>query len=147
MQYVIVSFVEPDFPPVFTGDTWPLHITLLQPFSTDLGQQELVTLLQRVCAGHLPVKTVATDRAMFGKEKERAVTRVMCTPALQQLHTNIVNAFSEHAQILGHQYPEYSPHITDTGSHRFEVGMPIILTSVSLVARNGPERNVVHTVQ
>lgn len=144
-KYVIVSFVEPEFPQTFSHADWPLHVTVLRPFSTNLSDDELVEKLQDVCARHSPITTEAKSKELFGPENDVSVTELVNTSELQTLHEEISRIFGSDIEFTAPPYPNYRPHVTDNNGKSIQVGDTVSLTTISLVALGQDDRTVLVT--
>ena len=142
--YLIVSFLKRNHPSVFQKSDWPLHVTIVRPFSSSKAPEEIIKSLTTLCAKTSQLKTIGKSREMFGPENDIHVTELEKTPELQALHEKAIKAI-EPIEFTSFEYPNFRPHITDQGNGSFVVDQEVILTSLSLVKISGHEREVLHT--
>jgi 2'-5' RNA ligase len=145
-KYVIVSMLEPEFPQEFQSSDWPLHVTLLRPFETEVGAVKLIELLKKISDTHQELSTTGKSKEMFGEKEDVAVTELICTPELQKLHDDIKTAFIDDITFIAHQYPTFRPHMTEQNGKSINVGEVIALKNLSLIAINAQLRTVLSAI-
>jgi 2'-5' RNA ligase len=135
-KYVIVHFIEPTkVPQEFTAKEWPLHITLLSNF-----QITPLSLLEKELAIYAhntkPFDVITDGEALFGPNKNIAVSLIRPDEALINMHTQLLSIATE----LGAVYDEvafmsegYRPHATIQASSRLLDGQKVTLNDFTLV--------------
>ncbi len=152
-SYLFVYLIEekPDgF--AFRSRDWPLHLTLLPPFSIDMPADDLWSLTVRELNGLPAITTHITCEAIFGRGKK---VQILDKPAeLQSLHITLRNLVDSRGAL--HKSPHhldaaYKPHITNQQGRTVALDRKIILDSVSLVEvfspGNIPNRKIYKTLQ
>lgn len=145
-RYVIVSFVEDEYPKTFIQSEWPLHVTLVSPFSSTAPTQRLIDILKEVCLLHEKVVTEGKSRELFGPDATISVTELVNTPALQALRDDLREAYRDLIEFTGPQYPSYRPHVTDS-ERSVVVGEKISVRALSLVQIDREERQEVYSIE
>jgi 2'-5' RNA ligase len=143
--------------PLVEGDSflvahWPLHITVVPPFSTSANTELLATVITHVTARHPPITVVAGDERLFGRNHTIPVTLVNDHPGLTELHRDLVAAVRPLAADPDERLftaTEFSPHVTVKNGRRVIAGDVLTLAQVALVdmaARADPSgRSVLST--
>ncbi|WP_434318857.1 2'-5' RNA ligase family protein [Leifsonia sp. P73] len=128
-------------PAEFAAGDWPLHITVVPPFQTELEADAVAALLPH--GPRIPV--VAGARASFGHRHAVPVTLVRPSPALLALHTACVDALEAAGAVIAdqrHVRGGYRPHASDQRSAALAPGDHAALTELALVARTPGSRRV-----
>lgn len=124
----------------FTVAQWPLHLTLVEPFETDVEVDALNAALAPVAAGARPIPAEVGEDAMFGPRKNILVSLVRTDgDALPALRAAAMAALRERAVDLGHTRTDYRPHVTAKQHGRVHEGDRLVLDSVALVRLRPPE--------
>lgn len=145
-KYVIVSFLQRDFPLKFLKLDWPLHITIVRPFSSSKSGEEFIRTLTAICSQIKPIYVFGKSREMFGPNNDLPVTELEDTPELQSLHDQIMNVSGVWMEFRTPQYETYRPHVTDQVNGRISAGEEVIINSISLVELGSDERQVLSTI-
>ncbi len=119
---------------MFGAGAWPLHVTIVPPFSTELGAEAVAALLPRVPA----IRVVGGTRARFGRRRDVPVTLLRDSPALRALHLAAVDALEAAGATIGdrhHIRAAYRPHATDQPAGSFAPGARATLRELALVER------------
>jgi hypothetical protein len=144
-HYLIVSFLQQDFPLEFLQSDWPLHVTIVRPFFSNHSEEEFVHVLSTICAQTKPLPTAGKSRELFGPNRDIPVTELENTPALQLLHEEIMSVCGAWMEFKTPQYHTYRPHATDQTAGSVSVGEAVVIRSISLIESRGDKRRVVHT--
>ena len=128
----------------------PLHLTLLHWFKTEDTPDKLVTDLGKTAQNFEPIKTYATEEAVFGSDDNIPVMRLERTPGLLQLHLALIGL----AKSCGAEFDErwvgeanWNPHVTHKSDKRLEVGDKVVIDEIDLIKRDpGGIRQIVTTV-
>lgn len=113
-QLVIVSFF--DKPPVnsFSSSEWPLHMTVVPPFTFRGRSQELEAALNTLAARLDPLTITTAGRELFGPNKDIPV-------ALIERNASLLEVYKELTEVLDKLGIEYK-HPTISGSnYRFHI--------------------------
>jgi hypothetical protein len=119
---------------VFPAGDWPLHVTIVPPFETELGVDAVAALLPSAA----PIPVVGAARERFGAHRTVPVTVLRASTPLLALHTAAVDALEAagaHLRDPHHLRDGYRPHATDQRTGRLHPGEHALLTELSLVAR------------
>ncbi|MGN7798066.1 2'-5' RNA ligase family protein [Leifsonia sp. 22587] len=122
------------FPDRFPAADWPLHVTIVPPFETELSAEGVAALLPSVP----PIPVTGGARERFGAHRTVPVTVLRASPALHALHTASVDALEAADVVLRDQHhlrDGYRPHVTDQRSGRLHPGEHALLTALCVVAR------------
>ncbi|WP_448003753.1 2'-5' RNA ligase family protein [Agromyces bauzanensis] len=140
-RFVLVLPLEPlVVNDTFTVAQWPLHLTLVEPFETDVEVDALNAALTSVAAGAKPIPADVVEDAMFGPRKNILVSLVRDDgDALPALRAVAMAALRERAVDLGHSRTDYRPHITAKQHGRVREGDRLVLDSLALVRLRPPE--------
>jgi hypothetical protein len=145
-QYVIVSFLQKEFPQKFLQPGWPLHITIVRPFFSNKSGEEFIQALITICSQIKPMHTLGKSREMFGPNSNVPVTELENIPALQSLHDQIMSELRAWMEFRTPQYKTYRPHATDQATGGISVGEEVEIDSISLVELGSEERQVLSTI-
>jgi 2'-5' RNA ligase len=143
--------------PLTTGDSflvpdWPLHLTVVPPFSTSASTETLATVIENVAARHPPLAVIAGEERLFGRNHTIPVNLVNDHPGLTELHRDLVAAVRPFAADPDERLftaTKFSPHVTVKNGRRVTAGNVLTLAQVALVdmaARADPSgRSVLST--
>ncbi|MDQ0895329.1 2'-5' RNA ligase family protein [Agromyces ramosus] len=120
----------------FTVADWPLHVTLVEPFQTDLPAAAVADVVGRVSGDAQPVRASGGEEAMFGRRRDVPVTLVRERGALGLLRERALAALGEAGVDLGRVRPDFRPHVTRKHNRQLRPGEPIVLETVALVDMN-----------
>lgn len=141
-RYVIVSFLGVEEPPQsFLKTLWPLHVTIIPPFSTSATPDELNQSMQNICRTYGPIHLKEGRREQFGLQKDIPVTKLDDTDILEKLHRELKEEYGEKIVFPETQYP-FTPHVTDSRGTQLSVEQEKQITSISLVEIDGEKRNI-----
>jgi 2'-5' RNA ligase len=140
-RFVVVLTLEPlVVNDEFTVAQWPLHVTLVEPFETDVEVETLNAALAPVAAGARPIAVDVGKDAMFGPRRDILVSLVLdAGQALAGLRTDAAAALRERAVDLGHIREDYRPHVTAKQHGRVRQGDRLRLDTLTLVRLRPPE--------
>ncbi len=120
----------------FAVREWPLHITVVPPFSTIAAVDDLARVIAETTAG-LPRFEVRAGRpAMFGRRHDVPVALVEDDVRLTGLHDALVAAlhpFAAPSSERSFQPGPYRPHVTVKGERHAAEGDVLTLGQVALV--------------
>lgn len=131
--YVIVSFLEEDFPRTFLSEKCPLHVTIVRHFSSSENVATLLNILNDFCFGQKELITYGKSREMFGADKNVSVTELENTEELAKLHKDLHEKIKDVTELVGLQYDSYRPHVSDHGETCISIGEKVPVSSLSLV--------------
>ncbi|MEV1129955.1 2'-5' RNA ligase family protein [Agromyces sp. NPDC049794] len=124
----------------FTVAQWPLHVTLVEPFETEVDVDALQAAIAPVAADAAPITADVGADAMFGPRRNILVSLIDDDgAALLALRAAAMAALRERAIDLGHTRTDYRPHVTAKQHGRVHEGDRLVLDSVALVRLRPPE--------
>jgi len=141
-RYVVVLPLEPlAVGEVFTVAQWPLHVTLVEPFETDLDADALVAALAGVAreAAPRPISVAVGDDAMFGPRRDIPVSLVRDGGEIAALRAATIARLRELGVDLVRLRPDFRPHVTAKRHGRVHRGERLDLGTVALVRLRPPE--------
>lgn len=144
-KYMIVSFLEENPDATFPKQHWPLHVTILRPFTTSMTEDECKQKMATLCKDSTPIHTRGVSKELFGENKDILVTTLEITPSLQAIRDKFFSTFEPRTQLVGTLFGAYRPHVTDQLSGSLSVGDGIILHSASLVEMEEDHRKILAT--
>jgi len=127
--------------PLSEGDSfpvkdWPLHVTVLPPFLTDVDPAVIAAAIAAIASVHPTVTAVVGPKEMFGRRQDVPVRLVIPTESLSRLHAALIDAVRPHGAspdepaFTGN---EFRPHITIKNHAAIEEGTAFTLRQVALV--------------
>ena len=122
------------FPERFPAADWPLHVTIVPPFETELSAESVADLLPQVP----PIPVAGAARERFGAHRTVPVTVLHDSAVLADLHRVTVDALESAGAAIRdqrHLRDGFRPHVTDQRTGRLHPGEHALLTEVSVVAR------------
>jgi 2'-5' RNA ligase len=125
----------------FTVADWPLHVTLVEPFQSDLAGEAVARILdgvEGIGSGGSPIRAAAGDEAMFGRRRDVPVTLVHDGGGLAALRASTVHALAA-AGIEVRARLEFRPHVTRKHHGGLRPGDPAVLDTVALIDMRPPE--------
>jgi hypothetical protein len=146
-KYVIVSILTPQPPASFIQSEWPLHVTLLRPFSTELPPEIVVSKFTVACKDQKIIATKGKSKELFGPDNDVPVTELELTTELQLLHTALKTDFEGEIEFTSAQYPDFRAHVTKNLGRQIGVGELVELKTVSLVKLEAPYRTIIETLE
>ena len=138
MDLVIVCFIDNPPSSIFQSSQWPMHMTLIPPFSYDGSINELNELLSNFSKEFIQFSVTASERALFGPNKDIPVTIIKQNEVLQGCYIKLLNLIEKLG--IKYKYPSisgqnYHFHITDKRGIKVPTNSDILLTGFSLVDR------------
>ncbi|MFD1826942.1 MULTISPECIES: 2'-5' RNA ligase family protein [Mumia] len=132
----MVTFVESEpAPEEFGRDAWPLHVTWVPPF--DAAEDDVVGALSGVLAGRPPIDTRAVADTWFGRRREVRVAELARVDEIDALHRAMLAALDDvgvDVRAMRHVGDRFRPHVSEQRGRGVEIGAPVRLEDVSLVA-------------
>jgi 2'-5' RNA ligase len=124
----------------FTVADWPLHVTLVEPFPSDLPADELVRRLGRVDGIGVgeAIRAEAGEEAMFGRRHDVPVTLVHDHGELEALRVRALEALGT-AGIEPRARLDFRPHVTRKHHGQLRPGDRVVLDTVALIDMRPPE--------
>jgi 2'-5' RNA ligase len=123
----------------FTVADWPLHVTLVEPFSTERSAADVTDALARVAAGTTVIHAAADGDAMFGRRRDVPVTLVRDGGELAALREQALMALGTIGVDLGRPRLEFRPHVTHKRHGRLRLGDRVELERLALIDMRPPE--------
>jgi hypothetical protein len=127
----------------FRTDAWPLHLTVVPPFTTRLPLQRATDVIESACLGIPPSSARAGRRALFGRHRDVPVVTLDPEPALHALHVALLDALEPFIAQGGdprHVRDGYRPHVTAQRGREIAPGASVLVDRVALVDRRPDER-------
>jgi 2'-5' RNA ligase len=116
----------------FTVAEWPLHVTLLEPFSTD-HPEVVAAVLREVGRGSRPIHSAAGEPALFGRRHDVPVTLIRDGGELSALRATTIAALDRAGVAAGRLRTEFRPHVTVKRRGGVEPGDRVTLRQLALV--------------
>jgi hypothetical protein len=136
-RYVTVLPLEPlAVGDGFSVSSWPLHVTIVPTFETELSPQAVGAAIDFATVGQAPITAVVGEDAMFGSFATVRVALVTPSPPLDTLHrvslagVAALGAVFDDPQFIG---DGYRPHVTATRRRRSNPGDILRLSQIALV--------------
>ncbi|HEY8108565.1 MAG TPA: 2'-5' RNA ligase family protein [Patescibacteria group bacterium] len=135
-KYLVVHFLDSlSEGERFESSAWPLHLTLIPPFSTNAERSDLEQFLRTV-SQRRPIDLKVSGKSLFGVRQDIPVMEVVLLPELRDLHEAVVNALEE--QDVRHGSPAhiregFRPHVTIQKSGTAEPGQTVRMDAITLV--------------
>jgi 2'-5' RNA ligase len=138
-KFVIVHFIKGDpRNKEFNSSDWPLHITLLGNFNTEIneGESKLIETLSNYAKEIKPFDLRVGEEALFGPNKDILVNTMELNKEIMDLHENLkrlidsVGAIYDSPQYIG---KNYRPHATVQNTDRVYQNEIVRINSLSLV--------------
>ena len=119
----------------FTVADWPLHVTLVEPFLTELEAVDVVAAIGPVAETAAPVHARAGEEAMFGRRGDVPVTLVRDHGELAVLRERTLNALSDAGIDLDRirARNDFRPHVTRKQHGHLAPGARLVLDTVAVV--------------
>lgn len=137
----------------FAVREWPLHITVVTPFSTHASLDDVARLIAETSAAVASFEVTAGEGALFGRRHDIPVTLVEHDARLTDLHEALVGALTPLVSPGGRtlQQSLYRPHVTSKGDRFATEGDVLMLAQLALVdmaPRSSPGgREVLATIE
>jgi len=147
-EYVVVSFIKQP-QENFQRSEWPLHVTILGTFQTNISSKEIVLQMTKACLDTHTFILTGKSKEMFGYNNDIPVTELNKTSALVKLHSKLLTAFLSNATLKSPTFggDGYRPHVTDQNTGNIEPNQEITVRSVSLVKLEGNQGLIIETVE
>lgn len=127
--------------PLRTGDSfavhdWPLHITVVPPFTTDFTSADVAAAITSAASSVSALTAVAGVDEMFGRREDVPVTVVTANEDLSGLHRMLVDALRplaarpEEPAFTGRGF---RAHVTMKQNRRIHEGDTLLLRQIALV--------------
>ena len=140
--------------PLRTGESfavthWPLHVTVLAPFSTDAEASEITDVIAATISGEPALSAVAGPEELFGRRHTIPVSVLVENPPMTRLHWALVDAlrpFATDPDERAFTGRDFRPHVTVKHHARIHEGDVVSLTQVALVdmaPRSAPDGRTV----
>jgi 2'-5' RNA ligase len=136
-RYLVVYFFDRQSDGFgFQAKYWPLHMTIIPPFSIGLPPDLLGGLIKEILDGQRRIRSSVEGVGLFGPRQTVPVKIVEKTPGLQNLHDRLVGLLAPYEPVYKsdlHIGQGFKPHITDKGHTQAVVGQSLRVDSASLV--------------
>jgi 2'-5' RNA ligase len=139
-NYVIVCFLSKNPPHEFPNSEWPMHVTILRPFTSEHSPDDFVRVLVPICARTQILTLAAKSEELFGPNRDVEVTELTLTEELKLFQNQILEACAPWTTFKGPSFPEFRPHVTAQKEGRITIGNTVVLDSLSLVEQGQPYR-------
>jgi 2'-5' RNA ligase len=127
--------------PLRTGESfavthWPLHVTVLAPFSTNATVSEVACAIAAATNGQAPLRARAGHEELFGRRHNTPVTLLTENPSLTRLHANLLHTLRplgstpDQPAFTGR---DFRAHVTVKHHARIHEGDELTLTQIALV--------------
>lgn len=120
----------------FLVPEWPLHITVLAPFSTDAEPSVIADAIARAVAGLPAITAVAAGDELFGRRHNIPVTLVADNPELTDLRRLLINSIRPLASAPDEPAftgTDFRPHVTIKQHRRVDAADELLLDQIALV--------------
>jgi 2'-5' RNA ligase len=120
----------------FAVKDWPLHITVLPPFSTEATVAQVADAIATATASQPPLTAIAGSDELFGRHHDIPVTVIVENEGLTRLHHALVDAVQPLAASPDERAftgSGFRPHVTVKGDRRVAEGDQLTLPQVALV--------------
>lgn len=141
-NYVIVCFLSRNPPLEFPSKEWPLHVTILRPFTSTCSPEEFGRMLEPICAQTPALTLTAKAEELFGPDNDVQVTELELTSELEMFQCQVLEACESRITFKLPAFPNFRPHLTVQQEGRVNVGDTVVLNSLSLVEQGQPYRVV-----
>lgn len=123
----------------FRADAWPLHVTLVPPFTTAAAASHVESVVERVCRDFSPVDARVLAEELFGRHKDVPVVTLEPNSTLHDLHVRLLDAL-EPVVVGGtesqHVRSGFRPHVTERAGAVPSPGSLVRLSRVAVVERD-----------
>lgn len=122
----------------FTVADWPLHVTLVEPFSTALPADAVAAALGSIADGASAVHAAAAEEAMFGRRRDVPVTLVSDRGEIAGLRQHTLEALRTAGIDIGRAREDFRPHVTRKRHGRVRPGDRVELEWLALIDMHPP---------
>lgn len=130
---MVLPTVELAIGDAFPVADWPLHVTLVEPFATTLGADEVAPIVGTALGHPLVVTTTAGDRDRFGRRRDVPVTLVHDDGALEAMRHRVLAALRDADIDVARARLDFRPHITAKPHGEIPPGTHLRFTQVALI--------------
>lgn len=125
----------------FTVAQWPLHVTLVEPFSTELDADVLCGALAALASGadERPIQVAVGDDAMFGPRRDILVSLVRDGGEIAALRSGAIARLRDAGVEDLRPRADFRPHVTAKRHGRVRRGDRLELGTLALVRLRPPE--------
>ncbi|MFF2274827.1 2'-5' RNA ligase family protein [Agromyces sp. NPDC058126] len=125
----------------FTVAQWPLHVTLVEPFDTELDADVLCGTLAALAseAGERPISVAVGEDAMFGPRRDILVSLVRDGGEIAALRAGAISRLHDAGVERVRPRVDFRPHVTAKRHGRVHPGDRLELGTVALVRLRPPE--------
>jgi len=133
--FVIVAILDDTAPTTFPRNNWPLHLTLLGNFSTNLREEELLPILSEITERTTAFDIIGRSQSFFGVQKNIPVIEVAKSDELLFLHEQLLRSLQTTVTFEKPNYVGigYIPHVTNQINSRIVVREKRRVINFSLV--------------
>ncbi|NNC10437.1 2'-5' RNA ligase family protein [Planctomonas sp. JC2975] len=120
----------------FAADAWPLHVTLVPPFSAPMAPPALSRIIETACNGIATLTVHATGKQFFGRRRDVPVVTLDLSPELLRLHVALLDALEPSIRQpfdAHHVRDGYRPHVTTRHASDIQPGSAVSLPTVASV--------------
>jgi hypothetical protein len=117
---------------------WPLHVTLVEPFATALGAEEVAAIVGAALGRPPIVATTAGDRAGFGRRRDVPVTLVHDDGALEAMRRRVLAALRDADVDVARARLDFRPHVTAKPHGGVMPGERLRFTQLALIDMHPP---------
>lgn len=117
----------------FTVAAWPLHVTLVEPFSTDQPSEVVAAAISGVGHAAQTISCTAGEPAMFGRRHDVPVTLIRDGGELAALRAAALTALAAAHVEAGRMRTDYRPHVTVKRHGGVASGDRVVLRQLALV--------------
>lgn len=141
-NYVIVCFLSRNPPLEFPSKEWPLHVTILRPFTSTCSLEAFGWMLEPICTQTRTLILTAKAKELFGPDRDIPVSELELTSELEVFQRQVLEACEPQITFKHPAFPSFRPHVTAQREDRVNVGDTVSLDSLSLVEQGQPYRVV-----
>ncbi|SIN69757.1 2'-5' RNA ligase family protein [Agromyces cerinus] len=133
-HFVVVLPLSPLGPDEsFTVADWPLHVTLVEPFTTERPDELVAAVLGGVAREARPISSAAGEPAMFGRRHDVPVTLIRDGGEISALRSATLAALATAGIEPGHLRIDFRPHVTVKRHGRLGTGDRVLLRQLALI--------------
>lgn len=120
----------------FAVHHWPLHVTVLAPFSTHASPDQVADVISQAVDGQKAIRAVAGHDELFGRRHDVPVTVLVPNEPLATLHRTLVDAVRPYAASAtepAFRGSGFRPHVTVKSNARVLAGDRMLLEQLAVV--------------